>query len=645
MTTSVGNNSVFRSFFEKQKLTGPNFIDWYRQLRLVLSTEDKENYLEHPIPAAPVAQPGQQVPPEALAAHAAWVKGQKEVVVLMLLTMDLDIQRNLAHLGAYDMLQELKAMFSKQAEQELLQTVREFHTCKQEEGQSVSSHVLKMKGYIDNLERLGQPVGQNLAVSLILVSLNKDFASFVQNFNMHGMGKTVNELHAMLKLHEETLPKKDANPALHAIRAGRVQKNQKNKPHKAAKGGHGKGKGKMGYAPNNAPFAPKPKTPPPPKKDNPAKDAICHQCGEVGHWRRNCPVYLTELMKKKKLSQGASASLYMGDGHRSVVEAIGTHLELPSGLVIVLNNCHYAPSITRGVISVSRLFDDGFINRFDDNNVISVSKDNLVYFMAVPRDGIFEIDMSCSNTNDSSMYAITNKRAKINLDSSLLWHCRLGHISKKRIEKLQHDGLLNSIDIESLGKCVSCLSGKMARKPYSHQVERAKDLLGLIHTDVCGPFRIVSRQGASYFVTFTDDFSRYGYVYLLKHKHEVFETFKVFQKEVENQLGKTIKSLRSDRGGEYMSQEFLDHLKEHGIIAHRTPPYTPQNNGVSRRRNRALLDMVRFMMSQTTLPKSFWDYTLETAARILNMVPTKKVDKTPYEIWHGQAPKLSYLKV
>ncbi|GJR47603.1 zinc finger, CCHC-type containing protein [Tanacetum coccineum] len=453
MTTSVGNNSVFRSFFEKQKLTGPNFIDWYRQLRLVLSTEDKEYYLEHPIPVAPAAQPGQQIPPEDLAAHAAWVKGQKEVAVLMLLTMDLDIQRNLAHLGAYDMLQELKAMFSKQAEQELLQTVREFHTCKQEEGQSVSSHVLKMKGYIDNLERLGQPVGQNLAVSLILVSLNKDFTSFVQNFNMHGMGKTVNELHAMLKLHEESLPKKDANPALHAIRAGRVQKNQKNKPHKAGRGSQGKGKNKMGYAHNNVPFAPKPKTPPPPKKDNPAKDA-----------------------GSKKLKLGA-LSLYVGDGHRATVEVIGTyHLELPSGLVIVLNNFHYAPSITRGVISVS--------------------KNNLVYFMAVPRDGIFEIDMSCSNTNDSSLYAFTNKRAKINLDSSLLWHYRLGHISKKRIEKLQHDGLLNSIDIGSLGKCVSCLSGKMARKPYSYQVERAKDLLGLIHTDVCGPFRKCRDQGA-----------------------------------------------------------------------------------------------------------------------------------------------------
>nr|GEV05017.1 hypothetical protein [Tanacetum cinerariifolium] len=84
---------------------------------------------------------------------------------------------------------------------------------------------------------------------------------------------------------------------------------------------------------------------------------------------------------------------------------------------------------------------------------------------------------------------------------------------------------------------------------------------------------------------------------------------------------------------------------EHGIIAHCTSPYTPQHNGVSERRNRTLLDIVRSMMSQTTLLKSFWDYARETATRILNMILTKKVDKTPYKIWHGQAPKLSYLKV
>ncbi|GKF39361.1 retrotransposon protein, putative, ty1-copia subclass, partial [Tanacetum coccineum] len=152
----------------------------------------------------------------------------------------------------------------------------------------------------------------------------------------------------------------------------------------------------------------------------------------------------------------------------------------------------------------------------------------------------------------------------------------------------------------------------MTKKPFPHSNERAKDLLGIIHTDVCGPLRHVSRQGASYFITFTDDYSRYGYVYLLKHKHEVFEAFKVFKNEVENQLGKTIKAIRSYRGGEYNSQEFKDYLKANGIVQQLTPPYTPQHNGVSERIN------------LTTLPLSFWDYALESATRILNMVPTKK---------------------
>ncbi|GKB60741.1 zinc finger, CCHC-type containing protein [Tanacetum coccineum] len=97
-------------------------------------------------------------------------------------------------------------------------------------------------------------------------------------------------------------------------------------------------------------------------------------------------------------------------------------------------------------------------------------------------------------------------------------------------------------------------------------------------------------------------------------------------------------------GGEYLSHEFVNHMKSYGIVSQLTPPYTPQHNRVSERRNRTLLDMVRSMMNLTTLPKSFWGYALESAVRILNMVPTKKVERTPYEIWHG-APKLSYLWV
>nr|GEW46752.1 retrotransposon protein, putative, Ty1-copia subclass [Tanacetum cinerariifolium] len=163
--------------------------------------------------------------------------------------------------------------------------------------------------------------------------------------------------------------------------------------------------------------------------------------------------------------------------------------------------------------------------------------------------GIYEIDMSNLMPNVNSIYNVSTKRAKHNLDSTYLWHCHLTHIIKKRIEKLQQEWLLKSTNDESFDQCISCLSRKMTRKSFLRRPERATDLLGIIHTDVYGLLRYVSRQGTSYFITFTNDYSCYGYVYLLKHKDEVFETFKVFKNEVENQLGKTIKALQSDRGG------------------------------------------------------------------------------------------------
>ncbi|GKF17479.1 retrotransposon protein, putative, ty1-copia subclass [Tanacetum coccineum] len=147
------------------------------------------------------------------------------------------------------------------------------------------------------------------------------------------------------------------------------------------------------------------------------------------------------LRGARKLEQGALC-LYIGNGVRAQVEAIGSYdLVLPNGLVICLDNCHYAPNITRGVVSVSCLVDNGFIQRFTDYG-ISVSKNDVLYFNAIPSNGIYEIDMSNLMPNINSIYNVSNKRVKHNLDSTYLWHCRLTHIRKKRIEKLQHDGLL-----------------------------------------------------------------------------------------------------------------------------------------------------------------------------------------------------------
>ena len=100
------------------------------------------------------------------------------------------------------------------------------------------------------------------------------------------------------------------------------------------------------------------------------------------------------------------------------------------------------------------------------------------------------------------------------------------------------------------------------KSPFIGSCERGEGLLDLIHTDVCGPFRSTTRDAKCFYVMFTDDYSRYGYIYLIKHKSETFEKFKEFKQEVENQLGRKIKMLRSDRGGEYLSIKFLDYLKE-----------------------------------------------------------------------------------
>ena len=121
----------------------------------------------------------------------------------------------------------------------------------------------------------------------------------------------------------------------------------------------------------------------------------------------------------------------------------------------------------------------------------------------------------------------------------------------------------------------------------------------------------------------------------MKWKFETFEKFKEFRVEVENQLGKHIKAIRSDRGGEYLLEDFKDYLTQNGIVSQLIVPGTPQQNGVVERRNRIFLEMVRSMMSYSTLLISFWGYALNTTIHLLNLVPSKSVPKTPWNCGVG----------
>ena len=135
------------------------------------------------------------------------------------------------------------------------------------------------------------------------------------------------------------------------------------------------------------------------------------------------------------------------------------------------------------------------------------------------------------------------------------------------MKKLHTDRLLESLDYESFEMCEQCLMGKMTKTPFSRTMKRATDLLEIIHTDLCGPMSVEARGGYRYVLTFTDDLSRYGYVYLMKHKSETFEKFKEFQSEVENHCNKKIKFLRFDQRREYLSYEFGTHLRQCGTVS------------------------------------------------------------------------------
>ena len=245
------------------------------------------------------------------------------------------------------------------------------------------------------------------------------------------------------------------------------------------------------------------------------------------------------------------------------------------------------------------------------------------------------------NYNNNISFSYLTESSNNNFDSCL-WHARLGHIGQDRMNRLARNGLLGTNIKFELPTCEYCLQGKATRKPFGKGT-RVEYLLQLIHSDICGPMSIQARHGASYFINFIDDYSHYGHVYLISHKYEALDCFIKYLNEVENQLDKKVKVLRTDRGGEYLSDQFKKLCEEKGIIRQLTMPRTPQQNGVAERRNRTLLEMVRSMMAQANLPIQFWGDALLTATYILNRVPSKSVSSTPYELWSQRKPNLTEL--
>ncbi|UYV83888.1 hypothetical protein LAZ67_X000522, partial [Cordylochernes scorpioides] len=308
---------------------------------------------------------------------------------------------------------------------------------------------------------------------------------------------------------------------------------------------------------------------------------------------------------------------------------------------VTLNDVLFVPQARRNLLSVSQTEDKGKHIKIC-NHKARVFSDNRVICVARNLNGLYIV---------RGKPILQNAHLASSSPPTLeLWHKRFMHINADTLNKLAKNCVVNGLEISKgeMSICDDCCMTKSTMAPHksSPYKIKTKNLLELVHSDLCGPFPVESFAGSRYFLTFTDDFSRRVAVYFLKHKYQVIEYFDIFRARAERETGHKIKRLRTDNGLEYCNKNFKQKLESLGIKHELTNSYSPQQNGVSERLNRSLLDMARASMHNADLPQKFWAESVNCAAYIKNRSLCSALDnKVPEEIWISRKVSVRHFKI
>ena len=331
-------------------------------------------------------------------------------------------------------------------------------------------------------------------------------------------------------------------------------------------------------------------------------------------------------------------------GHSHEVTGIGNaDVQLTSGKIKSISSILYTPGITKNLLSVGTLADQHKTLVFRSNGCYVVDNTTLELELFAPRErGLYKLPGIHTSSVPEVNIVYTNSQAR-------LWHMRLGHFHTKGLQRMINSEAVKGLPPLKFSRytCNGCQLGKHSRTKLPKQTSRSTtQILELLHSDVCGPFRVDSLGGHKFFVTFIDDFSRKMWVFFISHKGQVLSKFQQLVQLVETSTGKKVQALRTDNGGEFTSTAFSDFCTSKGISRELPPPYTPARNGVAERRNRSLLDITRCLLLDKQLPAYLWGEAVKAAADILNLRSTKRhPDKTPEEFFTGKKPSVTHLKI
>ena len=642
-------------------LNGTNFKIWKENVEIVLGCMDLDLALRMERPTTTTEDPKtDQI--------EKWDRSNRMCLMIMKRSIPEAFRGSITESSnAKKFLIEIEQYFAKNEKAETSDALSKLVSMRYKGKGNIREYIMEMSNLAAKLKALKLELSEDLLVHLVLLSLPTQYGQFKVSYNTQKEKWTLNELISHCVQEEERLQREKTESAHLALTS-------QNKRKKRAKD-----------TANGTPNQKKPK-----KQDT---EFTCYFCKKGGHMKKECSKYAAWREKKGKtlamvcsevnlasvpkdtwwVDSGATTHIsmsmqgclwsrppsdaerfiFVGDGNKVPVEAIGTfRLLLKTGVYLDLIETFVAPSFRRNLVSVSSLDKFGYSCSFGNNKISLFHNSNFIGTGSLI-DNLYMLDTVTFNNEILNSDAKGTKR-KLNENSAILWHKRLGHISKERIQRLVNDGILDPLDLTDFQVCIECIKGKQTNTKKLG-ANRATDVLELIHTDICGPFPTASWNGQQYFITFIDDYSRYGYLYLIHEKSQSLDVFKEYKAEVELQLGKKIKAVKSDRGGEYYGRydgsgeqrpgPFAIFLKECGIVPQYTMPGKPSMNGVAERRNRTLKDMVRSMINHSSLPESLWGEALKTAVYILNRVPTKAVTKTPYELWTGKKPSIRHLHV
>lgn len=331
----------------------------------------------------------------------------------------------------------------------------------------------------------------------------------------------------------------------------------------------------------------------------------CHAAAEVKNntWYvdSGCSNHMTgDENIFKEIDRSVKSQVKLGNGELVEVEGKGTIAVNTKKGTRFIRDVLLVPKLDTNLLSVGQMMERGYSLYFNGDSC-------KIYDNKNKNQEIATVKMQYQR-NFPIRWQYAEMALKEQEDQSWLWHCKFGHFNFHGLKILHDKKMMKDLPAiqTSDDVCERCLQGKQHRKPFpTGKAWRAKKILELLHTDVCGPMRTTTFEKNRYFILFIDDYSRMTWVYFMRERSEVFGIFKKFKNLVENQSGTRIKVIRSDRGKEYTSNQFNKFCEDEGVEHQLTVGYAPEQNGVSERKNRTIEEMAKSMLAEKNMPKEF----------------------------------------